>query len=108
VGTDEYQILEFMKTKTEFVTPREVSRRIGRRRCEKDPTWAKPALIRLTNAGHLIMNDRGHFCFKPPEERIKKPKERIHVSPQIAALLAASGKGGALTQQVHNIGEEEI
>lgn len=93
MGTDELHILEFLKTKTEFFSVREVSRRVGgRRRADKDPLWAKPCLIRLANAGHLIMNDRGHFHYKPPEERSKKPKDKLHLSPQIAAILAVGGR----------------
>jgi hypothetical protein len=108
VGTDEHQILEFLKTTTEFITAKEVSRRVGgRRRCEKDPMWAKPCLIRLTNAGHLTMNERGHFCYKPPEEkeRSKKAKDKLHLAPQIAAILAAGGKGAQ--PRVHELREKD-
>ena len=92
MSTDEHQILEYLKTSKEFFSAKEVSRRIGgRRRCERDPAWAKPFLVRLANAGHIVMNAMGHFRYEPPEE--KKKREKLHVAPQIAAILAKSGKG---------------
>jgi hypothetical protein len=93
VSTDEHQILEFLKITKDFVSPKEVSRRVGgKRRCEKEPTWAKPCLIRLANAGHLVMNEIGHFRFIPPAEEEKKQEEKLHLAPHIARILARGGK----------------
>ena len=73
---------------------REVARRVGgKRRCEKEPLWAKPCLIHLANSGHIQMNEMGHFRFLPEDEqKKKKQKATLHISPQIAEILARSGK----------------
>jgi len=93
VSSDEHQILEFLKTSKEFFSVREVARRVGgKKRCQKEPLWAKPPLIHLANSGHIQMNEMGHFRFLPEEEKKKKNKEKLHVSPQIAEILARSGK----------------
>ena len=105
VSTDEHQILEFLKTKKEFCSVREVSKRINKRRCQKEPTWAKPCLVHLANAEHITMNDMGHFRYLPPEEEKKKQKEKLHVAPHIAAILAKSGKGHLAT--THELSEEQ-
>jgi len=100
VSTDEHQILEFLKARPqEFLSAREVSRRLGKRRSQKEPTWAKPSLLLLTNGGHIMMNEIGHFRYKPPEDN-KKKKEKLHLAPHIAKILAAGGKA-----TVYDIGE---
>ena len=105
MSTDEHQILEFLKTKTEFCSVREVSKRIAKRRSQKDPTWAKPCLVRLANGGHILMNDMGHFRYLPPEEEKKKQKQKLHVAPHIAEILARSGKAHLTT--THELSEEQ-
>ena len=82
---------------------REVSKRINKRRCEKDPTWAKPCCVRLANAEHIAMNDMGHFRYIPEEEK-KKEKGKLHVAPHIAEILARSGK--AHLAKTHELNEE--
>lgn len=102
---DEHQILEYLKGSKEFFSVREVSRRVGgKRRCQKEPLWAKPCLIHLANSGHLQMNEMGHFRYPPEEDQKKKPKPKLHVSPQIAEILARSGK--AHLAAVHELEEE--
>jgi hypothetical protein len=106
VSTDEHQILEYLKGTREFVSVREVSKRKGgKRRSQKEPLWAKPCLIRLANTGHLLMNEMGHFRYPPEDEQKKKQKEKLHVAPQIAAILAKSGKGDLV--QVFELSPEE-
>ena len=99
MSTDEHEILEFLKTTKDFLSVREVSRRVGgKRRCEKEPTWAKPFLVRLANTGHIQMDEMGHFRYPPPEEdKEKKKKKKLHVAPHIAAILAKSGKTNLAT-----------
>lgn len=85
---------------------REVSKRVGgKRRCQKEPLWAKPCLIHLANSGHLHMNEMGHFRYLPEDkQKQKKHKPKMHVSPQIAEILARSGKPHLA--QVHELTEE--
>jgi hypothetical protein len=95
LSTDEHQILEFLKGRlAEFFSVKEVSRRVGgKRRCQEEPAWAKPFLIRLANAGHISMNEIGHYRYMPPEEeKKKKGKEKLHLAPHIAAILSGAGK----------------
>ena len=101
MSTDEHQILEYLKNRPqEFFSVREVSRRVGgKRRCQKEPTWAKPCLLHLTNGGHITMNEIGHFRYKPPEDE-KKKKEKLHLAPHIAKILASGGKA-----TVYDIGD---
>ena len=106
MSTDEHQILEFLKTKKEFSSVREVSKRVHKRRCEKEPTWAKPCLVQLANGGHILMNDMGHFRYVPEEEKKKeKGKQKLHVAPHIAAILAKSGKSHLAT--THELSDVE-
>ena len=77
----------------EFFSVKEVSRRVGGKlRYQKEPAWAKPFLIRLANGGHILMNEIGHYRFKPPEQK-KEKKRKLHLAPHIAAILQRSGKG---------------
>ncbi|HTD85696.1 MAG TPA: hypothetical protein VK850_03895 [Candidatus Binatia bacterium] len=105
MSSDEHQILELLKTSKDFFSVREVSKRVGgKRRCQKEPTWAKPCLIHLANSGHIQMNEMGHFRYLPEEEKKKKAKPKLHVSPQIAEILARSGKPHLAT--VHELQDE--
>ncbi len=97
MSPDEYEILQFLKEAKDFVSPKEVSRRVGgKKKYFKNPTWAKPLLIRLTNAGHAEINEIGHFRCKPENELRSqsgsKPKKRMSVSPHIARIFEDSGK----------------
>lgn len=93
MSTDEHQILEYLKNSKEFFSVREVSRRIGgKKRCQKEPTWAKPCLVRLANGGHLMMNEIGHFRYQAQEKDKKKAREKLHVAPHLAKILADGGK----------------
>src|SRR5437870_2276845 len=94
MSTDELQILEFLKTAKDFVSPKEVSKRLDRKRCFKQPGWAKQPLVHLAKAGHAESNEIGHYRYLSPEQKEQKERkrDRLHLAPHIAKALRDSGK----------------
>ena len=80
---DEQRIVEFLQTRDDFLSARQIGIYAGPAAGCTNPTWAQPHLIRLTKAGILEMNVKGEFRFKA--------SERLHHLPApIAEMLARS------------------
>ena len=106
MSSDEYHILEFLKEVKDFVSPKEVGRRVGgKKRYFKNPSWAKPLLMQLVNAGHADVNEIGHFRYKAEgaqstQSGAAKAKKRMNVSPHIARIFEDNGKTFLLDEPV--------
>jgi hypothetical protein len=91
MDADEREIFYYLKGwQKQFVSPAEVCRRAGgKRRFREEPDWAKPALMRMIEKGILETDPSGYVRIKPIP---KRDKARRWASPQIARILANSGK----------------
>ena len=88
---DEHRILEFLRAFDAFASAREVSLGVGDQgRCEKEPNWAEPCLLRLAIHGLVTVNQQGLFRYRAPDDQ-PQGFEKIHLAPRIAELLAKYG-----------------
>ncbi len=86
---EEDQILKYLESVKDYVSVREVGRRVGGRvRFQKDPNWAKPVLLGLMKEELVEMDLMGHFRFKPS----KPAKEETPTAPQNAESVEPGGK----------------
>jgi hypothetical protein len=66
MGTDEKDIIEFLRQFDTFVSGTEVAKRVGgKRRFSEDRDWAKPVLYRMLVEGLLEANEYAHYRIKP-------------------------------------------
>jgi DNA-binding PadR family transcriptional regulator len=103
MDADERDICIYLKSWAgQFVHQTEISRRAStKRRYDKEPAWAVPALNRLVEKGFLEADTTGHYRLRP---RTKKDKSKRWVSPEMRKILQKSGKG---FDQVFQIEEED-
>ncbi len=86
---EEDQILKYLESVKDYVSVREIGRRVGGRvRFQKDPNWAKPLLLNLMKEDWVEMDLMGHFRAKPP----KTKKEETPAAPQNAETVEPSAK----------------
>jgi hypothetical protein len=97
MDADERDICVYLKGWAgQFVHLTEISRRAStKRRYEKEPAWAVPAINRLVEKGILEADTTGHYRLCP---RSKKDKSKRWMSPEMRKILEKSGKNfeGAL------------
>lgn len=101
---DEQDILSYFKRNPNiWASPTEIARLVGGKfRFKNDPDWPKPLLKKFAAKDLLEVDASGSYKLK--EKKKKEPRgPRLHVSPQIAAILRKSGK----TWDV-DIGENEV
>lgn len=73
MGTDETDIIEFLKPCEAFVSPTEIAKKVGgKRRFSEDRDWARPILLRLLLEGLLESNEYGHFRCKGAHQSKKQ------------------------------------
>jgi hypothetical protein len=91
MDADERDICFFLKGwPGQFVALAEISRRAsGKRREEKEPGWAVPALGRLVEKGILESDSTGHYRLK---RRGDKGTRAGAISPYVRKILEQSGK----------------
>jgi hypothetical protein len=78
MGSDEHDILEFLKKFDTFVSPTEVAKRVGgKRRFREDRDWARPILHRMLMEELLEANEYGHVRMKS-QSRAKKKDEKVN------------------------------
>jgi len=90
MDSDEREIYHFLKTwGSEFVGAKEIARRAGgKQKFHKDPEWARPLLMRMTERGILENDTLGRYRLKPVA---RKSKNQRWVAPDIAKILQESG-----------------
>lgn len=88
---DEHRVLEFLLTSETFVSAEAVSLGVGgQSRCEKNPKWAEPCLLRLAIWGLVTVNKQGLFRYRPSDDQ-SDAFEKIYLAPHIAELLEKYG-----------------
>lgn len=101
---DELDILIYFKGNPKlWASAKEISRQVGGKfRFRNNPDWPKPLLEKFVAKNLLEVDASDAYRLK---EKKKKERQgpRVHVSPQIAAILKKSGK----TWEI-DIGEEEV
>jgi len=92
MDSDEREIYYYLKAwKGHFLSAHEICRRAGgKKRYQKQPEWAKPVLARMAEKGIVETDPAGHYRLKPIEP--KEGKSKRWISPQVAKILASSGK----------------
>jgi hypothetical protein len=78
MGTDEHDIIEFLRKFDTFVSATEIAKRVGgKRRFMEDRDWAKPVLYRMLMEGLLEANEYAHYRITP-ESRRKNASDTQH------------------------------
>lgn len=91
MDADQRDIVNFLKTTTQFVSPREICRLAGgKTRPRQDPYWAMDPLSRLVEQGVVEVDPAGHYRFV--RKQGADPKHKKWVSPHIKNILEKSGK----------------
>jgi hypothetical protein len=73
MGSDEHDILDFLKRFETFVSPMEIAKKVGgKRRFMENRDWARPVLYRLGVEGLIESNEYGHFRLKPDPKDLRK------------------------------------
>jgi hypothetical protein len=78
MGTDEKDIMDYLKKLDCFVSATEIAKRVGgKRRFIEDRDWAKPVLYRMLIEGLLEANEYAHYRITPESKR-KNKQETSH------------------------------
>jgi len=75
MGSDERDIIEFLRKFDTFVSATEIAKKVGgKRRFLEDRDWAKPILYRMLVEGLLEANEYAHYRITPETKRKNKPE----------------------------------
>ncbi len=91
MDADEKDIIAYLKVWSgQYVSGREIARKAaGKKRFQKEPHWAVPALGRLKEKGFVESDSAAHYRLLAESKR-EKPSRWI--SPEIQKLLEKTGK----------------
>jgi hypothetical protein len=79
MGTDENDIIEFLKKFDSFVSATEIAKRVGgKRRFTEDRDWARPILYRMLMEGLVEANEYAHYRIMPESRKKKNNRETSH------------------------------
>ena len=77
MGTDEIQVVEFLKTSPNTaVSAREIMRRVGgKKRLQEEPDWIRPVLRRMLIEELIELDGFGQYRLKMREKSNSKPRK---------------------------------
>ncbi len=91
MDADEKDILNYLTAwRGQYVSAREIARKATtKRRFEKEPNWAVPALGRLVEKGLAESDARAHYRLVVAD---KKEKSKRWIAPHLQKILEKTGK----------------